>query len=167
MRLKISERYERHSSRSTRQIYPAHPGRHEPPATLKMSSTKITAEDFCNRHFDFIVVGGGTAGLAVAARLSEKSSLTVGVLEAGPEVEGNEHVDVPGWYGTTLGTILDWQFETTAQAGLGGRTLQWNRGKGLGGTSLLNFMTWNRASKQDYDAWEKLGCKGWGWDSIL
>lgn len=132
-----------------------------------MPSPNVTAEDFCNYKFDFLVVGGGTAGLAVAARLSEDSSLRVGVLEAGPEVEGNEHVDVPGWYGTTLGTDLDWQFETTAQAGLGGRTLPWPRGKALGGTSLLNFMTWNRGSKQDYDAWEKLGCKGWGWDSML
>ncbi|POS78800.1 hypothetical protein DHEL01_v202819 [Diaporthe helianthi] len=130
-------------------------------------ASAVTAEDFCDSPFDFLIVGGGTAGLAVAARLSEKSSLRVGVLEAGPEVEGNEHVDVPGWFGSTLGTELDWQFETTAQTGLGGRPLVWNRGKGLGGTSLLNFMTWNRAIRQDYDAWEKLGCKGWGWDSLL
>ncbi|KAG8162579.1 hypothetical protein KVR01_008344 [Diaporthe batatas] len=136
-------------------------------ATPTMPPTNITAEEFCNDPFDFLVVGGGTAGLAVAARLSEQSSLRVGVLEAGPEVEGNERVDVPGWFGTTLGTDLDWQFETTAQAGLGGRTLKWSRGKGVGGTSLLNFMTWNRASRQDYDAWENLGCKGWGWDSLL
>lgn len=137
------------------------------PLLLAMPSPRITAEDFCKLPFDFLVVGGGTAGLAVAARLSEKLSLRVGVLEAGPEVEGNEHVEVPGWFGATLGTELDWQFETTTQAGLGGRTLPWPRGKALGGTSLLNFMTWNRPSKQDYDAWEKLGCKGWGWDSIL
>lgn len=132
-----------------------------------MSTTKITADDFCNSNFDFLIVGGGTAGLAVAARLSEKSSLRVGVVEAGAEVVGNEHVDVPGWFGTTLGTDLDWQFDTTAQTGLGGRSLIWNRGKGLGGSSLVNFMTWNRASRQDYDAWESLGCKGWGWDSLL
>lgn len=148
----------------TRQMFPCLLASSIP---LAMPSPNLTAEDFCKYHFDFLIVGGGTAGLAVAARLSEKSSLRVGVLEAGPEVEGNEHVDVPGWYGATLGTDLDWQFETTAQVGLGGRTLPWNRGKALGGTSLLNFMTWNRASKQDYDAWEKLGCKGWGWDSIL
>lgn len=147
-----------------RQIYS---GSFNSPTPVTMTPRTTTAADFSGYNFDFLVVGGGTSGLAVAARLSEKSSLRVGVLEAGPEVEGNEHVDVPGWYGATLGTDLDWQFETTAQAGLGGRTLPWNRGKALGGTSLLNFMTWNRASKQDYDAWENLGCKGWGWDSIL
>ncbi|KAJ0117388.1 hypothetical protein J7T55_003802 [Diaporthe amygdali] len=132
-----------------------------------MPSSEIRAEDFCDFHFDFLIVGGGTAGLAVASRLSENASLKVGVLEAGLEVYDNERVDIPGWFGTTLGTELDWQFETTPQAGLGGRTLPWPRGKGLGGTSLLNFMTWNRASKQDYDAWERLGCKGWGWDGII
>lgn len=132
-----------------------------------MPSSEIRAEDFCDFHFDFLIVGGGTAGLAVASRLSENASLKVGVLEAGLEVYDNERVDIPGWFGTTLGTELDWQFETTPQAGLGGRTLPWPRGKGLGGTSLLNFMTWNRASKQDYDAWERLGCKGWGWDGIM
>lgn len=132
-----------------------------------MPSTRTSADEFSRRHFDFVVVGGGTAGLAVATRLSEISDLHVGLLEAGPFVDRNENVDIPGLYGSTLGTDLDWKFETTPQSGLGGRSLQWPRGKCLGGTSLLNFMTWNRGSKQDYDAWEELGCDGWGWDGIL
>lgn len=134
-----------------------------------MSAPKITAVDFASRPFDFLIIGGGTAGLAVAARLSEDPNLSVGVLEAGPDARGssNDGIDVPGYYGQTLGSELDWQFETTPQAGLGGRTLSWPRGKVLGGTSALHFMTWNRASRQDYDAWEELGCAGWGWDSLL
>lgn len=131
------------------------------------SIPRIRAEDFAKQSFDYLVVGGGTAGLAVAARLSEDAGLRVGVLEAGAPALGRDAVDVPGRYGQALGTDLDWQFETEPQPGLAGRTLPWPRGKVLGGTSALNFMTWNRASRQDYDAWEELGNDGWGWDGLL
>lgn len=127
----------------------------------------MPAAEFAKRDFDFLIVGGGTAGLAVAARLSEESNLTVGVLEAGPAVFGHDAIDIPGNYGQTLGTDLDWQFSTTPQPGLGGRSLDFPRGKVIGGTSALNFMTWNRANKQDYDAWEELGNRGWGWNALL
>ncbi|KAI0140378.1 putative choline dehydrogenase [Pestalotiopsis sp. NC0098] len=123
--------------------------------------------DFCARKYDYIVVGGGTAGLVVAARLSENPALTVGVLEAGPAALGLESIDIPGLYGQALGTDYDWKFQTTPQVGLGGRTLDWPRGKVLGGTSALNFMTWNRACREDYDAWRDLGNEGWGWDDLL
>ena len=127
----------------------------------------MPAAEFAKRDFDFLIVGGGTAGLAVAARLSEESNLTVGVMEAGPAVFGHDAIDIPGNYGQTLGTDLDWQFSTTPQPGLGGRSLDFPRGKVMGGTSALNFMTWNRANKQDYDAWEELGNRGWGWNALL
>lgn len=126
-----------------------------------------TTADFLARRFDYLVVGGGTAGLVVAARLSEDPSLTVGVLEAGSVAIGTEAIDIPGLYGQALGTKYDWQFETVPQPGLEGRSLPWPRGKVLGGTSALNFMTWNRASRQDYDAWRDLGNEGWGWDDLL
>ncbi|KAK3337610.1 hypothetical protein B0T19DRAFT_413165 [Cercophora scortea] len=126
-----------------------------------------SAAKFCARRYDFIVVGGGTAGLAVASRLAENPALTVGVLEAGTSAAGVDDVDIPGYSGRPLGGELDWQFETTPQPGLRGRKLPWNRGKVLGGSSALNFMTWNRASRDDYDAWEELGNPGWGWDSLL
>ena len=103
----------------------------------------------------------------LAARLSENSSLTVGVLEAGPAAFDEPRINVPGRLGETLFTEYDWQFETTPQPGLNGRTLPWNRGKVLGGSSALNFMMWNRGNQEDYDAWEELGNKGWGWDGIL
>lgn len=130
-------------------------------------SPGITVEDFSRRRFDFIVIGGGTSGLAVAARLSEQPDVQVGVLEAGPDVHGRDDVDIPGLYGRTMGSDLDWHLETEPQPGLGGRRLPWTRGKVLGGTSALNFMGWNRASREDYDAWVELGCTGWGWDDLL
>jgi choline dehydrogenase-like flavoprotein len=137
-----------------------------------MGPSMVTVDDFVKTAFDFLVVGGGTAGLAVAARLSEDPRLTVGVLEAGPGAlddgdDDDDAINIPGCYGQALGTARDWQFETVPQPGLGGRTLSWPRGKTLGGTSALNFMTWNRASREDYDAWKNLGNGGWGWDDLL
>ncbi|KAI0191928.1 putative choline dehydrogenase [Astrocystis sublimbata] len=127
-----------------------------------------TTADFLSHKFDYLIIGGGTAGLVVASRLSENPALTIGVLEAGPAALGIEAIDVPGLYGQVLGNAdYDWSFETVPQDGLGGRALPWPRGKVLGGTSALNFMTWNRASRGDYDAWRELGCEGWGWDELL
>ncbi|KAL7619855.1 hypothetical protein AAE478_010400 [Parahypoxylon ruwenzoriense] len=132
-----------------------------------MTALSSNPHDFAARDFDYLIVGGGTAGLVVAARLSEDPSVVVGVLEAGPAALNEDAINVPDPFLRTLGTKYDWQFETIRQDGLGGRTLPWPRGKVLGGTSALNLMTWNRGSKQDYDAWEELGNKGWGWDGLL
>jgi choline dehydrogenase-like flavoprotein len=129
--------------------------------------SSITPDPFCGQPIDYLVVGGGTAGLVVATRLSENPNITVGVLEAGPAAFGEPLIDIPGRFGESLGTKYDWKFETTPQPGLGGRKLPWPRGKVLGGTSALNFMTWNRGCKEDYDAWRALGNEGWGWDDLL
>lgn len=134
------------------------------PAT---TMTTNPAAEFAQKQFDFLVVGGGPAGLAVATRLSERADLVVGVLEAGLAAFGDDKVEVPGLAGTGLDTELDWKFRTLPQAGLGGRAIPWGRGKVLGGSSALNYMTWNRASRHDYDEWEKLGNAGWGWDGLL
>ncbi|KAH8881983.1 choline dehydrogenase [Thozetella sp. PMI_491] len=132
-----------------------------------MEESRAAAEAFARTPFDFLVIGGGTAGLAVAARLSEDPHLRVGVLEAGSPALGDRVVDMPGLAGSALDTGLDWKFETTVQPGLGGRAIPWARGKVLGGSSALNYMTWNRASRLDYDDWAELGNTGWGWEDLL
>ncbi|KAF3922797.1 hypothetical protein AA313_de0207849 [Arthrobotrys entomopaga] len=126
----------------------------------------IHPSDFAAKNFDYIIVGGGTAGLVVASRLSENLDITVGVIEAGSIGFGNQLIDVPGRFGEAIHTKFDWEFETTEQVGLGGRKVEWARGKVLGGSSAINFFTWMRGNKEDYDAWEELGNKGWGWDRL-
>lgn len=136
-----------------------------------MANTKTPVstliQDFIRQSFDYVVIGGGTAGLAVASRLAEDPSIAVGVLEAGGIAHKEENVDIPAFYGRSIGSELDWAFETEPQEGLNGRKLPWPRGKVLGGTSALNFMTWVRANREDYDDWEALGNRGWGWDGLL
>jgi choline dehydrogenase-like flavoprotein len=129
-----------------------------------------TLLQFAALNLDYLIIGGGTAGLVVAARLSENPEINVGIIEAGPSAlskDGNEVINVPGRYGESIGSEYDWKFHTTSQKGLGGRSLAWPRGRVLGGTSALNFMAWNRGHREDYDAWEKLGNRGWGWDDLL
>ena len=93
--------------------------------------------------------------------------LKIGILEAGSAAFDDPRINIPGRFGETLGSEHDWQFETTKQPGLGGRSLPFPRGRVLGGTSALNFMTWNRGCSDDYDAWERLGNEGWGWKGIV
>jgi choline dehydrogenase-like flavoprotein len=130
-------------------------------------SPPVAPLSFCSHFFDYLIIGGGTAGLVVAARLSENPNITVGVIEAGPAAFDEPLINIPGKFGESLGSKYDWQFETIPQPGIGGRKLSFPRGKVLGGTSALNFMTWNRGNREDYDAWEELGNEGWGWDSLL
>ncbi|KAF3310859.1 hypothetical protein TWF173_009104 [Orbilia oligospora] len=132
-----------------------------------MSMPDISASEFATCDFDYLIVGGGTAGLVVASRLTEDPSITVGVIEAGPPGFGDPLIDLPGRFGEAVHTKYDWEFETTVQEGLGDRKLEWARGKVLGGSSAINFFTWMRGNKQDYDSWEQLGNKGWGWESML
>ncbi|RCI16943.1 hypothetical protein L249_1759 [Ophiocordyceps polyrhachis-furcata BCC 54312] len=133
-----------------------------------MTEAQITssAADFAKRRYDFLVIGGGTAGLAVAARLAS-STAVVGVVEAGSVSRDEADVDIPAFFGRALGGRHDWRYETEPQAGLRGRSVPWPRGKVLGGTSALNYMAWNRGSRADYDGWEALGNPGWGWLDLL
>ncbi|KAH9876616.1 hypothetical protein J1614_003748 [Plenodomus biglobosus] len=118
--------------------------------------------------YDFIVVGGGTAGLAVASRISAGLPyLSVLVIEAGPDGRQDPGITVPGRKGSTLGGKYDWNFTTVAQPAADNRVFAQNRGKVLGGSSALNLMTWDRTSVAELDAWEtKLGNKGWNWKSL-
>ncbi|KAE8214346.1 hypothetical protein CF327_g2248 [Tilletia walkeri] len=114
--------------------------------------------------YDYIVIGGGTAGLAVAARLSEDASSSVAVLEAGDSGFNVDIIDTPGLFGADLMTSYDYKFFT--QPGPNTPAKYWPRGKVLGGSSALNFLVWDRAAKQEYNAWEELGNKGWNWSNM-
>ncbi|KAA1101134.1 hypothetical protein PGT21_008317 [Puccinia graminis f. sp. tritici] len=117
-------------------------------------------------HFDYIVVGGGLAGLTVASRLSENAKLTVLVLEAGGTGIGNPGISIPGLITTTLGTEIDWKYSTIPQEGANHREISYPRGKVLGGSSALNFIISTRAEADDYNTIERLGNPGWGWSEI-
>ncbi|RYP09615.1 hypothetical protein DL764_001157 [Monosporascus ibericus] len=117
--------------------------------------------------YDYVIVGGGTAGMAVAGRLSASlPSASILVIEAGPEAFEEQTVFVPGMKGLALGGALDWGFTTTPQEGANGRVLSQNRGKVLGGSSAINLMTYDRAAAVEYDDWEGLGNDGWNWDAF-
>ncbi|KAI0768345.1 GMC oxidoreductase [Trametes elegans] len=122
--------------------------------------------DIAGRTFDFVIIGESSLpGLTLAARLSEDPSVSVAVLEA-----GNAHFDdelvlsVQGWMRQFMNPEYDWKFPTVPQENANGKTLLWSRGKGLGGSSQMNFLMWNRPQRQDIDALEALGNPGWNWD---
>ncbi|RGP67024.1 hypothetical protein FLONG3_8682 [Fusarium longipes] len=118
--------------------------------------------------YDYIVVGGGTAGVAVAARISDGlPSSKILLLEAGPVALDEPKINVPGLKGTTLGTKYDWNFTTVPQAAANDRVWPINRGKVLGGSSALNLMTYDRAAAAEYDSWEALGNPGWNWKTMI
>jgi choline dehydrogenase-like flavoprotein len=113
-------------------------------------------------------VGGGTAGNAVATRISQRlPHLSVLVIEAGPFAPDENRINIPGLKGSTLGTVFDWNFTSIPQAALDDRIITQSRGKVLGGTSALNLLIWDRGSKPEYDAWGEVGNSGWNWDSMI
>ncbi|KEP49713.1 GMC oxidoreductase [Rhizoctonia solani 123E] len=111
------------------------------------------------KSFDFVIVGGGTAGLAMAARLTEYSNITVAVIEAGGD--GSAHADninIPGYsylHGLT-GSDADWSYSITNQTNAGNRATKWPRGKVLGGSGSTNGMFWGLGAARDWDAWSTL-----------
>jgi len=91
-----------------------------------------------NDVFDYVIVGGGTAGLVIASRLSEDPSITVAILEAGNFERNNPNVTSTTALGIGRNTALDWQYESEPQEFLANKSLIWSAGKGLGGSSLIN-----------------------------
>ena len=118
-------------------------------------------------EFDYIVVGGGSAGCVLAARLSEDAETSVALIEAGPP-DTNPLVHCPAGIAVLAQTgWLNWGFETIPQPGLGGRRGYQPRGKVLGGSSSINAMVYVRGQAQDYDHWAALGNPGWSYDEVL
>ncbi|KAH7923032.1 alcohol oxidase [Leucogyrophana mollusca] len=125
-----------------------------------------SASKFSQQNFDYIVVGGGTTGLALASLLSTNANIRVGVIEAGQRKD-DDMVLVPGMIGRVLGNPeYDWSFLTKPQVNAKDRRIPINRGKVLGGTSALNYMAYTRGSRIEFNDWEKLGITGWNWDTI-
>ena len=116
--------------------------------------------------YDFIVVGAGTAGSVIAARLSENPDAQVLLLEAGP-AQGPEAVSVPAAWPTLIGSPVDWGYATVEQPGLAGAALPYPRGKMLGGSSSINALLYMRADRSSYDDWAADGAPGWGYEDLL
>ena len=115
---------------------------------------------------DYIVVGAGSAGCAVASRLSEDGEHSVLLLEAGgPDSEANIHI--PARFSDLFHSAVDWDYETLPQPGLNGRREYVPRGKMYGGTSSMNAMVYQRGHPADYDAWAELGADGWAYADLL
>lgn len=115
--------------------------------------------------FDVVVVGGGTAGCVLAARLSEDPARRVLLLEAGGPDESRE-LHYPSSLDSVFGSTYDWDLVTEPQAGAGGRPIRWPRGKVLGGSSSINSMIYSRGNPFDYEQWSAV-CPGWDAAAML
>ena len=117
-------------------------------------------------EFDFIVVGAGSAGCVLANRLSADGKHTVALIEAGGK-DSSPWIHIPVGYFKTMGNPnTDWMYATQPDPGINGRSINWPRGKVLGGSSSINGLLYVRGQAEDYDGWRQLGNTGWGWEDI-
>jgi choline dehydrogenase-like flavoprotein len=119
------------------------------------------------QSFDHIIIGAGSAGAALAHRLSEDTNKTICLIEAGPK-DRSPLIKIPlGLIWLAKSPRYNWLLSSTPQSGLGGRKVSIPRGKVLGGSSAINGMIYIRGHKADYDTWAADGCTGWGYEDVL
>lgn len=117
--------------------------------------------------FDYVIVGGGSSGCVLANRLSARPDVRVLLLEAGP-ADHNPWIHVPGGIFKLINNpAVDWCFKTEPEPGLSGRQMGIPVGRVLGGSSSINGMIYIRGQREDYDAWARLGNRGWGYEDVL
>ena len=117
--------------------------------------------------YDYVIIGAGSAGCVLAARLSEDPSAQVLLLEAGPPDDAEE-IHIPAAINLLWKTQYDWDYSTVPQGRAGSRSIFWPRGKTLGGSSSINAMIYIRGNRYDYDTWrDEYGCTGWGYTDLL
>jgi choline dehydrogenase len=143
----------------------------------------MSPEEFAGKSYDYIICGGGTAGLVVASRLSEDANVTVGVVEAGGNRLDDVLINAPNLFTQLWGKPeYDWDYQTVPQVnllldvsstmltkrqqGTNGKRHAWVRGKVLGGSSAVNLNMLSMASRQDLDNWVELGNRGWGFHDL-
>src|SRR3989440_12564182 len=117
-------------------------------------------------EFDYVVVGAGSAGCVLAARLSEDPGVRVALLEAGGE-DTQPEIPVPAAFPALFKSSLDWDLLGEQEPGLDNRRLYLPRGRMLGGCSSINAMIYIRGNRVDYDGWAAAGCEGWSYDDVL
>jgi choline dehydrogenase len=115
---------------------------------------------------DYVIVGAGSAGCALAARLSEDPAVRVTLIEAGPPDTAQE-IHIPAAFPTLFKSSWDWDFDSEPEPGLGGRRAYLPRGRMLGGSSSMNAMIYIRGARADYDEWAKDGAEGWSYNEVL
>ncbi|KDQ58075.1 aryl-alcohol oxidase [Jaapia argillacea MUCL 33604] len=125
------------------------------------------ASTLTDKFYDYIIVGGGTAGCVLANRLSVDPSVNVLVVEAGGSHEQETFSKIPVAFSKLFKTRADWAYDTIPQPGLNERELFWPRGKLLGGCSSMNAMMYHHCSPTDFDEWESKGAKGWNYNDLL
>ena len=117
--------------------------------------------------FDVVVVGAGSAGCVLSARLTENPNITICAIEAGGR-DRNPWIHIPMGFGKLVpNPNMNWGYATEPEPGLGGRSIVWPRGKVLGGSGSINGMAYHRGHPTDYDDWAAAGNAGWSWKEVL
>lgn len=133
--------------------------------------TEVFTHKELKDRYDYIIVGGGTSGAVFASRLAEEEDKTILLLEAGGDPSNEPNIHIPIFADSVRGTEFDWQYRTVPQKdackGHIDGVIPLAIGRGLGGTSNLNYMQYMRGNRHDYDGWVNNGAQGWGYKDVL